>query len=85
MPPRPAFPVHVRPLRVLLVVALALGGGLAWPPDASARGPATRTVVAIHWGAEEFPGTAALDAAVQQHQWRSVTGLEHYRRSASEL
>ena len=65
MPPRPAFPVHVRPLRVLLVVALALGGGLAWPPDASARGPATRTVVAIHWGAEEFPGTAALDAAIR--------------------
>jgi signal transduction histidine kinase len=55
-----------RAARRLLVVALALTAPLAWCRAASAQNPAARTVLTIHWGAEDFPGTAVLDAAIRE-------------------
>ena len=45
---------------VVLLAAAALG------PSASGQPGPQRTVLAIHWGAEEFPGTAVLDAAIRE-------------------
>ena len=58
--------MRIRVARRLLVVALALTGPLVWCPAASAQDPTARTVLTIHWGAEDFPGTASLDAAIRE-------------------
>src|SRR3954465_7613441 len=57
------------PLRVShrrLAVAVALAGLLAWCPPAWAQDPAAHTVLTIHWGAEDFPGTATMDAGIRE-------------------
>ncbi len=62
-----------------LLAALALTGLLAWCPPASAQDPAAHTVLTIHWGAEDFPGTATLDAAIREGlQSPSATPVNYY-------
>jgi hypothetical protein len=53
-------------LPTLLAGALALAAQLSWCPAAAAQDPVTRTVLAIHWGPEDFPGTSTLDAAIRE-------------------
>jgi signal transduction histidine kinase len=50
-----------------VVPALAIGFlALAWVcPAASAQPRPPRTVLTIHWGSEDFPGTPVLDAAIR--------------------
>jgi signal transduction histidine kinase len=56
----PRFPAGVRTLAIT-AVALSVACG-----EASAQGPAPRTVLAIYWGAESFPGTERMDVAIQR-------------------
>ena len=67
MRPRPVTPVHapIRLLPTVLVGAMAVTALLSWCPPACAQDPTARSVLTIHWGAEEFPGTIALDAAIR--------------------
>jgi signal transduction histidine kinase len=58
--------MRIRPLPILLAGALALAAQLSWCPAAWAQNPAARTVLAIHWGPEDFPGTSTLDAAIRE-------------------
>jgi signal transduction histidine kinase len=37
-----------------------------WVSQASTHGQPSRTVLTIHWGPEDFPGTHVLDAAIQE-------------------
>jgi signal transduction histidine kinase len=54
------------PSRLLAAVAIAfLVPGWAWT-TASAQTRASRTVLTIHWGPENFPGTSILDAAIRE-------------------
>jgi signal transduction histidine kinase/ABC-type uncharacterized transport system substrate-binding protein len=62
-----------------LVAALALAGLFGWCPPAFAQDPAAHTVLTIHWGAEDFPGTATLDAAIREGlQSPSATPVNYY-------
>ena len=56
----------IRLLPSLLAGAIALALQLSWCPPASAENPAARTVLAIHWGPEDFPGSSTLDAAIRE-------------------
>jgi hypothetical protein len=56
--------IRLRP--ALLAGALVLAAQLSWCPAAAAEDPAARTVLAIHWGPEDFPGTSTLDAAIRE-------------------
>ena len=53
-------------VRVLTAVAMACVAP-GWHPSAAAQ-PASpsRTVLTIHWGPEDFPGTAAVDGAIRE-------------------
>jgi signal transduction histidine kinase len=57
--------IRARLLPGVLVGAIALTAQLSWCPPASAQDPGARTVLTIHWGAEEFPGTITLDSAIR--------------------
>ena len=48
--------MRIRHLPTLLAGTLALAAPLSWCPAAAAQDPAARTVLAIHWGPEDFPG-----------------------------
>ena len=37
----------------------------AWPGQTASAQPPNRTVLAIHWGAEDFPGSTLMDAAIR--------------------
>jgi signal transduction histidine kinase/ABC-type uncharacterized transport system substrate-binding protein len=68
-----------RLLRMLLAGAMALAAQLSWCPAASAQDPAARTVLTIHWGAEDFPGTSTLDAAIRDELLSpSGTAINYY-------
>ena len=49
-----------------LASAVALVTQLSWGQAAAAQNPGSRTVLAIHWGPEDFPGTSILDAAIRE-------------------
>jgi signal transduction histidine kinase len=52
--------------RTLAAVAIAVLSTALGGPAPSAQAHPTRTVLTIHWGAEDFPGTLALDAAIRE-------------------
>lgn len=58
--------MHIRLLPALLAGAMALAAPLSWCPAAWAESPPARTVLAIHWGPEDFPGTSTVDAAIRE-------------------
>ena len=63
----------------VLAGAMALAAPLLWCPAAAAEDPAARTVLAIHWGPEDFPGTATLDAAIREVLLSSPgTSIDYY-------
>src|SRR5262249_12837194 len=45
-------------------LAIAAFGMVCAPVGASAQRKPPQTVLTIHWGAEDFPGTAVFDAAI---------------------
>src|SRR5687767_11307103 len=53
------------PRRLVLVIAATLLAPVA-AAGASTQKPPARTVLAIHWGAEEFPATPIVNAALKE-------------------
>jgi len=51
--------------RALAAVVLTLAAAHWWCRPALAQDPAARTVLTIHWGAEDYPGTSTLDTAIR--------------------
>ena len=71
--------MRIRLRRVLHAVAIALTAQLSWCAAASAQVPVARTVLTIHWGAEDFPGTATVDEAIREGlQSSPATPINHY-------
>ena len=58
--------MRIRLLPILLASAVALVTQLSWCQAAAAQNPGSRTVLVIHWGPEDFPGTSTLDAAIRE-------------------
>ena len=58
--------MRIRLPRVLPAVALALTALLSWCAAAAAQAPVARTVLTIHWGAEDFPGTPPWTQAIRE-------------------
>ena len=54
-----------RTLGLLPAVSIALLMPL-WVSQSSTQAQPSRTVLTIHWGPEDFPGTHVLDAAIQE-------------------
>jgi signal transduction histidine kinase len=50
----------------LLPRAIVLGASVLVCPTVSAQAPPQKTVLTIHWAAEDFPGTDVLDAAIRE-------------------
>src|SRR5688500_17848283 len=71
--------MRIRLPRVLPAVALALTALLPLCAAAAAQSPVARTVLTIHWGAEDFPGIATVDEAIREGL-RSPSGppINHY-------
>ena len=53
-----------RPLLILVGIVLFVGQTLSVSTEAQPQRPLT--VLAVHWGAEDAPGTAAIDAAIKE-------------------
>jgi signal transduction histidine kinase len=68
--------------RVILRLMTAAAMALVAPgcPMSAASQPAdpSRTVLTIHWGPEDFPGTASVDAAIREALLSSVEPAIHY-------
>jgi signal transduction histidine kinase len=60
----------------VLAIAAAAPGGLC--PEASAQARAPRTVLTINWGAEDFPGSEPLNAAIRKVLDRSVVPVNYF-------
>ena len=54
------------PARLWPAVALVFLASAWTPPTVSAQEPSARTVLAIHWGSEDFPTAAVVNASIQR-------------------
>ena len=64
-----------RGVTVLTIAAAAIGGLC---PEVSAQAQAPRNVLAINWGAEDFPGSEPLNAAIRKVLDRSVVPVNYF-------
>ncbi len=55
------MPIRLLARRLLAVAVLVA----AWSCQPASAQPPARTVLAIHWGAEDFPGSTLMDAAIR--------------------
>src|SRR5687767_1740817 len=65
-------------LRLMTAVAIALVAP-GWPiPAASQLAEQSRSVLTIHWGPEDYPGTAPVDAAIREVLQSPGESAVHY-------
>jgi signal transduction histidine kinase len=67
-----------RTILLLIAVAMAFVAPGAQMSATSQLAEPSRSVLAIHWGPEDFPGTAAVDAAIQETLLSSAAPPVHY-------
>ncbi len=65
--------------RIVATVSVAAIAAVWLPPIAVAQEASPRTVLTIHWGAEDFPGSAVLDGAIREGlQSRADAPVNYY-------
>jgi ABC-type uncharacterized transport system substrate-binding protein len=65
--------------RIVVTAGVAVIAPVWLSPIAVAQEALPRTVLTIHWGAEDFPGTAVIDAAIRKAlQSRATAPVNYY-------